>query len=379
MTEQQVRELIDAATRTPGEIDAAIDRIGPATVAAVLLDELGSRADIDELTDYPAVVVEFALSHRGETASHTITTDKGRTTCAPGRPGAPDAVVSQELGDLLRGVFGIRGSRTNPTRSIAWHHLGEPRAIVGPPHVFTTVRRLLRGSEPVSHDLSELSIRFGSDKWGLHYYTPHYEKYFAPLADLALNILEIGVGGYSHPEWGGGSLRMWKRFFHRGMIYGVDTFDKQAHQRQRIGILQGDQGDVDFLEQALDRTGPLDIVIDDGSHLNSDVLTSFRCLFPHLRPGGLYIIEDMQTSYWPGFGGSSENLDDPATSVGFTKTLVDGLNHEEFEPPEARTPTGSDRQIGGLHFYHNLLIIEKARNEEGALPVWIPRRPIDRR
>ncbi|MFI9051371.1 hypothetical protein [Streptomyces sp. NPDC053427] len=375
MTEQQVRELIGAAVGTDGTIDETIGRIGPETVAALLLDELAARADIDELTDYPKVTVQFELSHRGKSADHVLVTEGGRATCTPGRADAPDAAVTQELGDLLRGVFGTDNLRANPTRSVAWHHLGDPRTLIGPPHVFTMVRRLLRGCEPVTHDLSELSIRFGSDKWGLHCYTPHYERHFAPYADRALNILEIGVGGYSRPAWGGGSLRMWKRFFHRSMVFGIDIFDKQAFQSQRIGILQGSQSDEGFLEEALRRTGPLDIVIDDGSHVNSDVITSFGYLFPRLRPGGLYVIEDVQTAYWPGYGGSSENLTDPTTSVGFAKTLIDGLNHEEFEPLEARVAAPTDHHVAGLHFYHNLVIIEKARNTEGVLPAWIPHEP----
>jgi len=139
-------------------------------------------------------------------------------------------------------------------------------------------------------------------------------------------------------------------------------------------VLKGDQSDPAFLAELAAETGPLDIVVDDGSHCSSDIITSFKHLFPHVRMGGLYVIEDMQTSYWPSFGGTSDELTNPGTSVGFAKELIDGLNHEELIPPEARPGQATDRSIFALHFYHNLLVIEKTMNAEGTLPSWIPRK-----
>lgn len=99
-------------------------------------------------------------------------------------------------------------------------------------------------------------------------------------------------------------------------------------------------------------------------------LTSFRTLFPALRDGGLYALEDLQTSYWPSFGGKANTFDDPTTSVGYLKRLVDGLNHEEID---GREPQPTDSAISGLHFYHNLAVVEKGSNREGGAPSWIPR------
>ncbi len=169
---------------------------------------------------------------------------------------------------------------------------------------------------------------------------------------------------------------MWKRFFRRGLVYGVDVYDKTALREQRIHTVQGDQADPAFLTALAERIGPIDIVIDDGSHYCPDVIAAFGALFPHVVPGGLYVIEDLQTSYWPGYGGSSERLSDPTTSMGFLKQLLDGLNHEEHEPPTAHRPSGTDRTLAGAHFYHNLAILDKGRNEEGTVPAWIPRRQL---
>ncbi|MFE3638938.1 class I SAM-dependent methyltransferase [Streptomyces sp. NPDC059168] len=122
--------------------------------------------------------------------------------------------------------------------------------------------------------------------------------------------------------------------------------------------------------------GPFDIVIDDGSHLNEHVLTSFEALFPHLRPGGLYVVEDTQTAYWTGWGGNDRDLNDPTTSMGFVKALVDGLNHQERIPAQdgpVSPATRWERGIGAVHVHHNLVVVEKRVNTEQGAPAWVPR------
>src|SRR4051812_10712004 len=68
-------------------------------------------------------------------------------------------------------------------------------------------------------NLSSLAILHGSDKYGGHFYTPHYQQHFAPLRRRKINLLEIGIGGYSEPANGGASLRMWKSYFSRANIH----------------------------------------------------------------------------------------------------------------------------------------------------------------
>jgi demethylmacrocin O-methyltransferase len=110
--------------------------------------------------------------------------------------------------------------------------------------------------------------------------------------------------------------------------------------------------------------GQLDIVVDDGSHRNEHVIDTFKILFPLLSPGGYYVVEDLQTSYWSSEGGDSLNLNNPATSMSFFKGLADGLNYEEFERA-GYTPSYTDQNIVALHFYHNMVFIRKGPNNEG--------------
>lgn len=204
-----------------------------------------------------------------------------------------------------------------------------------------------------------------SDKWNGHWYTQHYQRHFAALRHKRLNLLEIGVGGYEDPELGGGSLRMWRTYFPRSMIYAIDIYDKTPHNERRIKIFKGSQVDEQFLSHVVDEIGSIDIIIDDGSHLNEHVLKTFHYLFPRLADNGIYVVEDTQTSYWQSWGGSSEDLNLRSTSMGFLKSLVDTVNYQEFEHQNYE-PTYFDKNIVGLHFYHNLVFVQKGRNDEGS-------------
>ena len=213
-------------------------------------------------------------------------------------------------------------------------------------------------------DLPKLAELFGTDKWGSHRYAQHYQRHFAPLRLSRVNLLEMGVGGYDDPEGGGHSLRMWRTYFPRGTIYGIDVHDKRYHDEPRIKTFRGSQADESFLRRVAAEIGRLDIVIDDGSHINREALTAFATLFPLLGDGGIYAIEDTQTSYWPDFGGSSDDLNAKATTMGFLKALADGMNYEEI--PGAYEPDYFARHIVSLHFYHNLAFIYKGMNAEGS-------------
>lgn len=211
--------------------------------------------------------------------------------------------------------------------------------------------------------LTEIAIRQKTDKWGLHFYTPHYERHFQHLRDRELNVLEIGVGGYEDPRAGGESLRMWKEFFPRGRIFGIDIHDKSPHDEDRIRTFRGSQVDRAFLERVVSEIGELDLIIDDGSHINAHIIETFRILFPLLKQDGIYAVEDLQTSYWNGYGGDSFDLRNPRTAINYFKSLADCLNFEEIDNP-GYLPTYFDRNIVGLSFYHNMVFVQKGRNTE---------------
>lgn len=224
------------------------------------------------------------------------------------------------------------------------------------------------------NDLNRLAQIYGTDKFGSHFYTPHYQRHFESFRDKPVTLLEIGIGGwtdgigYADKTRGGSSLRMWKAFFPQGRIYGLDIQDKSFHDEPRIKTFRGSQDDEIFLKKVIDEIGAPDIIIDDGSHYTHHVIKTFEVLFPLLKTGGIYAVEDLQTSYWfsteeEDWNGS-EDLSAPHTSMNFFKKFVDGLNYEEFRHPYE--PNYYDRHITGIHFYHNLLFVEKGLNNEGS-------------
>jgi hypothetical protein len=215
----------------------------------------------------------------------------------------------------------------------------------------------------MSDDLTLLAKHFRTDKWGDHRYTPHYQHHLAHLRDRPMSLLEIGIGGYARAGDGGGSLRMWKHFFPLANIYGLDVEDKSFVEEPRIRAFQGDQSDRDLLHRIVAEIGRPNVIIDDGSHRPEHVIATFETLFPLLADDGIYVVEDTQTSYWPEWGGH-EDPDNPTTSMAMLKRLADGLNYEEYVD-DAYEPSFTDRFVVGVHFYHNLVFIEKGTNAEG--------------
>jgi hypothetical protein len=220
-------------------------------------------------------------------------------------------------------------------------------------------------SLPFGFELDMLARIYKSDKFGKHFYTRHYQTHFRKLKFKRIKLFEIGAGGYHHPDIGGNSLRMWKRYFPFGKIFSLDIYDKSCFDEHRIKIFQGDQTDSNLLERIIGQIGEPDIIIDDGSHINTHVIRTFEILYPKLKTGGIYVIEDTQTSYWPDYGGDSENLDNPSTMMNYFKKLTDCLNHQEFVKSNY-IASFFDKNIYSIQFYHNLIFIFKEPNSESS-------------
>jgi hypothetical protein len=145
--------------------------------------------------------------------------------------------------------------------------------------------------------LSMLGMLYGTDKhnkWHTFHnvsYLDVYEKYFSPIRKKKVSILEIGVKR-------GNSIKLWERYFPNGMVYGLDINPEcKKHQGKRIDITIGSQNDPNTLGALVKKAGQFDIILDDGSHINELTLYSFKYLFPHLKKGGIYIMEDLACSY----------------------------------------------------------------------------------
>jgi hypothetical protein len=183
-------------------------------------------------------------------------------------------------------------------------------------------------------------------KWP--HYLPVYERHFAPYRGTPVKMLEIGVSQ-------GGSLELWRRYFGQdAVIFGIDI-DPACAQRvdppNQVRI--GSQADPDFLRAVVSEMGAPDIILDDGSHIASHQRASFETLFPLLRDGGLYLIEDVHTAYWSWLEGGHRR---PGTAIEFAKSLIDDM-HAWYHPE--RTRTNAKTEISGISFHDSLVVIEK--------------------
>ncbi|EQD84822.1 demethylmacrocin O-methyltransferase [Saccharopolyspora erythraea NRRL 2338] len=358
------------------ELRRTTAEIGFHEVCRVLLDEVLFRCDV---SNSEPVVVELEITDGAALVRYPIALVRGRRPEVADDPGhSPEARFSFDVVDLANELFGPRRSRGAAARRselTSSSPFSGGRLDIDAARRMASVHRaisaLAEACSGGSSSLNALAIRYGTDKWGgLHWYTPHYERHFADLRDEPVRLLEIGIGGYDVDGFGGGSLKMWKRYFRRGLVHGLDIYDKSFLDGTRIRTLRGDQNDPAYLTAIAEEMGPFDIVVDDGSHVGEHQLTSFHALFPHIRPGGFYVIEDLHTSYWPEYGGTDAPVRGSGTALGLLTQLLDGLHYEERGDSGGVPLPGVDDRTVALHVYRNIAFVEKGVNAEGGIPLW---------
>lgn len=181
-------------------------------------------------------------------------------------------------------------------------------------------------------------------KW-LHYFDV-YERHLEKYKGTPVNILEIGVQG-------GGSLQMWKKYFgSTSKILGIDIDPTYKYEEEQIQVEIGNQSDLEFLTRIVAEYGPFDVIIDDGSHIQSDVLNSFFFLYPTLNRGGTYIIEDTNTAYFKAFQGGIRS---EANSISIFSNFVHDMNLEYMEEPF----NVGLKDLSSLCFYNSMVVFEK--------------------
>lgn len=187
------------------------------------------------------------------------------------------------------------------------------------------------------------SAKYATDKSAL--YRRSYDRFFDVLQTKPVRLLELGV-------FRGGSLRMWRDYFNDGLIVGLDINPVTLPDAHRIRIYQGRLEDIVLLDRIGQECAPsgFDIIIDDASHVGAPTWASFWHLFDHhLKPGGIYCIEDWRVGYWPDWAdGASYEPPKLGTSffdrtwrvrshdaglVGVVKALVDELGADMITHP----------------------------------------------
>lgn len=131
-----------------------------------------------------------------------------------------------------------------------------------------------------------------NDKGGTHSYLETYEKLFEPFRH-GCSMMEIGLAL-------GDSVKLWDKYFEKSFITGVDisivfeTVDMETRiteNKNWIDFIEADATKEEFAR--VFRSGTFDIVIDDGSHMEADQIKTFQLLKSKMKPGGIYVIEDI--------------------------------------------------------------------------------------
>lgn len=204
--------------------------------------------------------------------------------------------------------------------------------------------------------LDDIGVKHGTDKSSIHHnYLVFYERFLEKFRFETIKILEIGV-------FEGRSLRMWEEYFQFGRIVGADINpDFQKHKSDRISVELLDQSKDSDLMSIGHAHGNFDLIIDDGSHIWEHQIKTLKYLFPIVRSGGIYILEDIDTSYGKyisQYKGSSN-----ISSAEYIKLLLDcfigstAIDQTTIKDDFIKETVKSIRSI---NFYPRTVLIEKA-------------------
>jgi len=230
------------------------------------------------------------------------------------------------------------------------------RAVRGPQNLYAAIRGYRYGAglaasapedgQPSLSEAHALEAYFdaheeGPGIWKWRHYFEIYERHLAKFVGHDVHVVEIGV-------FGGGSLPMWRTYFgERSRIYGVDREPAcRIHEAPGIEIFIGDQGSPTFWDAFRANVPRVDVVIDDGGHQPHQQIATLEALLPHIRPGGVYICEDVHGSFQP------------------FHSYVDGLSRSLHVVDGA--PVGLHHHVKSVHVYPGLVVIEKPRGRPPA-------------
>lgn len=202
------------------------------------------------------------------------------------------------------------------------------------------------------HDSELLDLFVGNQgvvvhKW--HHYIPLYDRYFSEFRSRPVKILEIGVSN-------GGSLQMWRNYFgEEATIFGIDIDPNCASLNGIAGQVRiGSQTDVGFLQSVVEEMGGIDIVLDDGSHHMAHIPVTLEFLYPQLSHGGIYMIEDLHTSYWKRFGGGYQVR---GNFFKYAMDIVDDMHHWYHNTRLKHAMVSAE--CSGVHIHDSIVVLEK--------------------
>lgn len=190
-----------------------------------------------------------------------------------------------------------------------------------------------------------------------------YDYYFSSFRGKKIVFLEIGI---AH----GGSLNFWRQYFGEdALLIGIDVNPAcKQFEGPNTRVFIGSQEDEDFLNSIKHQVPEIDILLDDGGHTMMQQITTFNCLFDHVKENGIYMCEDTHTSYIKTFGGG---LFRKGTFIEFSKKHIDNL-HGWFISKSARNKMINKitQSVWAVHYYNSVVVyLKKKMNEPKNLSI----------
>lgn len=178
-----------------------------------------------------------------------------------------------------------------------------------------------------------------------------YDRHFSRFRGKEVVILEIGI-------FHGGSLKMWKHYFgDKATIVGVDINpDCKKFEEEGIKVFIGSQEDRGFLRKLKKEVPKIDVLIDDGGHTMNQQITTFEEMYSHISTDGVYLCEDVHTSYFEEFGGGYGK---PNTYIEYTKRLIDKLNAWYSKNKEIHDVDEFTVSTKSMHYYESIVVLER--------------------
>lgn len=152
---------------------------------------------------------------------------------------------------------------------------------------------------------------------------------------------------------------MWKNYFgENAKVYGIDIDPRcKEFEEENLEIFIGSQSDRHFLKGIKKSIPKVDILIDDGGHTMEQQIVTYEELFDHIKEEGVYLCEDLHTSYWAEYGGGHKRR---GTFIEYSKNFIDYLN--AFHSRQRSLSVNSfTRSVHSVHYYDSIVVIEKRK------------------
>jgi hypothetical protein len=190
------------------------------------------------------------------------------------------------------------------------------------------------------------SHRAGQGIWKWTHYFEIYQRHLSKFVGRSPHVVEIGI-------YSGGSLPMWRPYFGPGChVSGIDIQEEcKTYADSDVSIHIGDQADRGFWKKFRESSPGVDVLIDDGGHLAEQQSVTLEEMLPYLKPGGVYLCEDIC--------GVNNAFAEFVHRVADRLNALHGAQTQKIDGGTAFTTTPFQQMVHSVHIYPFVVVIER--------------------